>query len=152
MQVSPIDFFSTLSWIDRRPLMSVIEPYRQRIFEHALYTFDDSGRPRYNLVLNGRAKKNWKSADLILAALYRLLFWETAAGNNECFVLANDLDQANDDLSLAKKLIEANPLLKGDVVIKQKVIEREDGKGFLEILPAGDVWQGPRVGTINRSM
>ena len=136
-QISPLDFFSTLRWIDRRPLTAVIEGYRQRIFEQALFTFEDC-RPQYNLVLNGRAKKNWKSADLILAALYRLLFWETTAGN-QCYVLANDEDQAGDDLELAKKLIAANPLLQGDVAIKQKVIEREDGKGFLEILPAGDV-------------
>ena len=79
-QVSPIDFFSSLSWIDGRPLTEVIEPYRATIFEQALYTFDGE-RPRYNLVLTGRAKKNWKSADLILAALYRLLFWENSAGN-----------------------------------------------------------------------
>jgi hypothetical protein len=28
------------------------------------------GRPRYNLILSGRAKKNWKTADLMIAALY----------------------------------------------------------------------------------
>jgi phage terminase large subunit-like protein len=137
-QVHPFDFFSLLNWLDGRPLMDVIEPYRARIFEQALYSFDNSGRPRYNLALTGRAKKNWKSADLILAALYRLLAWKSDAGN-QCYVLANDEDQAGDDLQIAKKLVAANPVLEESVDVKQKIIERIDGLGFLEILPAGDV-------------
>lgn len=136
MQDNPLQFFSTLNWLDGRPL--VIEAYRARIFEQALWTFDDDGRPKYNLVLGGRAKKNWKSADLILAALYRLHVWESEAGN-QCYVLANDEDQAADDLELAKKLIKVNPTLEAELDAKQKIIERTDGKGFLEILPAGDV-------------
>ena len=73
--ISPIAFFSHLKWIDGRPLLDVIEPYRRKIFMDALYTFDAEGVPQYNLVLSGRAKKNWKTADLILATLYRLLVW-----------------------------------------------------------------------------
>lgn len=73
MTISPLEFFSHLKWIDGRPLLDVIEPYRKRNFMDALYTFREDGRPRYNLVLTGRGKKNWKSADLILAAIYRLL-------------------------------------------------------------------------------
>jgi hypothetical protein len=148
-QVSPLKFFSLLRWLDGQPLLNVIEDYRQRIFTDALYTFDATGRPRYNLVLCGRAKKNWKTADLVLAALYKLLAWKSDGGN-QCFILANDLDQANDDFSLAKKLIESrdpktlwlkslNSILNDELVIKQKVIERRDGRGFLEILPAGDI-------------
>ena len=38
-----------------------------------------------------------------------------------------------------KKLIRCNPVLAEEVVIKQNVIERRDGVGFLEILPAQDV-------------
>jgi hypothetical protein len=56
-QVDPFQFFSWLNWLDGRPLMDAIEPYRQRIFEQALYSFDDSGRPVYNLALTGRGKK-----------------------------------------------------------------------------------------------
>ena len=115
----------------------------------ALYSFDATGRLIYNLILSGRAKKNWKTGDLVLAAIYKLLCWESVGGN-QCYLLANDLDQADDDLSLAKKLIESrdprtlwlkplNPLLQDELAIKQRVIERRDGKGFLEILPAGDV-------------
>ena len=148
-QTPPLQFFKLLRWVDGQPLLNVIEPYRRQIFTEALYSFDATGRSVYNLVLCGRAKKNWKTADLVLAALYKLLAWESVSGN-QCYVLANDLDQANDDLALAKKLIESrdpktlwlkplNPLLNDELVIKQRLIERKDGKGFLEILPAGDV-------------
>jgi hypothetical protein len=134
-QPRPLDFFAPFRWIDGTAL--VIEPYRARIFEEALYTFEDR-RPRYNLVLSGRAKKNWKSADLDLAGLYRLLAW-SSPGGNQCYIIANDENQAADDLELAKKLIEVNPMLADAVEVKQKIIERKDGKGFLEILPAGDI-------------
>jgi hypothetical protein len=95
MTISPIKFFGHLRWIDERPLMDVIEPYRQRIFTETLYTFGEDGRPHFNLALTGRGKKNWKSADLILAALYRFLAWESPHGN-DCFLLANDEGQAGD--------------------------------------------------------
>ena len=72
-------FFSLLVWLDGRPL--VIEPYRKRIFNEALFSFNGHSGPLYNLVLSGRAKKNWKSADLIFAALYRLLAWKSPGGN-----------------------------------------------------------------------
>lgn len=133
----PHKFFGLLKWLDGRPLTDMIEPYRQRIFEQALFTLDGN-RPQYNLVLTGRAKKNWKSVDLILAALYRLLAWKSALGN-QCYILANDEGQAGDDLEIAKKLIRVNPVLSRKVTVKQKTIVRNDDAGFLEILPAGDV-------------
>ena len=137
-QADPLKFFKRLNWIDGSPLMDVIEPYRAIIFREALFSFDSDGRPKHNLALTGRAKKNWKSADLILAALYRLLAWKSGSGN-QCYILANDEDQAGDNLELAKKLIAVNPVLDDAVDVRQKLIERKDGKGFLEILPAGDV-------------
>jgi len=136
-QPHPLKFFSLLKWIDGHPLVDLIEPYRRRIFDHALYSFDGE-RPRFNLIVAGRAKKNWKSADLILAGLYRLLAWKSASGN-QCYILANDLDQAKDDLELAKKIVKANRILYGAVTVKQRIIERKDGHGFLEILPAQDI-------------
>ena len=84
---SPMAFYAHLSWIDGRPLLDVIEPYRAELFEKALYTFDDDGRPTYNMVVAGRAKKNWKSADLVLAAFYRFFAWQSASGN-DAFILA----------------------------------------------------------------
>jgi hypothetical protein len=50
------------------------------------------------------------------------------------FILANDEGQANDDLTLAKKLIYANPILAQEVTINAKLIERKDGRGKLQIL------------------
>jgi len=137
-QVSPLHFFRVLTWLDGTPLLNHIEPYRQRIFERALFDLDDEGRPQINLVLGGRAKKNWKSCDLVLAALYRLLVWRSPGGN-QAYILANDESQAGDDLELAKKLITANRLLGDAVTVKQKAIERQDGNGFLAILPAKDI-------------
>jgi hypothetical protein len=137
-QPHPFEFFGLLKWLDGRPLMDVIEPYRREIFERALYTFDADGRPTYNLVLAGRGKKNWKSADMILAALYRFLAWASNVGN-DCSLLANDESQAGDDLSLGEKLIEMNPVLAKEVKIESKQIVRRDGRGTLEILPARDV-------------
>ena len=102
-QTDPLKFFSKLKWLNGRPLMEKIEPYRRRDFSKALYTFDESGRPKCNLGLFGRAKKNWKTTDLILAASYRLLVWKSDGGN-QCYLIANDLDQANDNLELAKKI------------------------------------------------
>ncbi|MDX1424480.1 MAG: hypothetical protein R3322_15150, partial [Kiloniellales bacterium] len=134
---TPLDFFKQLLWLDGRPLLETIEPYRQRIFMEGLYTWDGD-RPQYNLVLTGRAKKNYKSTDLILAALYRFVIWPSQAGN-DCFLLANDEGQAADDLALAKKLIEANPALQVDIEVRAKELVRRDGRGSLRILPAGDV-------------
>ena len=137
-RLSSMDFFSGLRWIDRTPLLAHIEAYRRRIFESCLDALRPDGSPQVNLVLTGRAKKNWKSADLVLAALYALLANESPGGN-QCYLLANDEGQAADDLSLAKKLIAANPLLDQRLSVKQKLIERRDTRGFLMILPAQDV-------------
>ena len=136
--VDPLDFFSHLVWINDRPLLDTIEPYRRTILRNVLYSFELDGSPRYNLALCGRAKKNWKTADLALAALYRFLAWSSPQGN-DAFVLANDEDQAGDDLALVKKLIAANPLLGREVVVNAKVIERRDGRGALKVLPARDI-------------
>src|SRR5437016_4679659 len=89
--VTSAEFFAPLRWLDGRPLPEVIEPYRRRIFDAALDEWDGR-RLRYNLILTGRAKKNWKSGDLVLASLYALLANDSPAGN-QCYLLANDADQ-----------------------------------------------------------
>jgi hypothetical protein len=33
---SPLDFFANLKWIDGRPLLDTIEPYRRDLFMRAL--------------------------------------------------------------------------------------------------------------------
>jgi phage terminase large subunit-like protein len=136
--IHPLKFFSHLRWLDGRPLIDTIEPYRRTILTDALFTFDDDGRPRFNMVLGGRAKKNWKTTDLILAALYRWLMWPGRKGT-DAYILANDEGQANDDLTLAKKLIVVNPFIAKEVTVLNKEIVRKDGRGKLQILPARDV-------------
>jgi hypothetical protein len=83
-------------------------------------------------------EKNFKTADLVLAALYSLLAWPSEQ-ENDCYIFANDEGQAADDLALAKKLIAANPILAQEVTVNAKAIERNDGKGSLRILPAKDI-------------
>ncbi len=134
--LAPLELFGRFRWIDGRPLLDTIEPYRRRLFEQADER-DADGRLRFNLVLSGRGKKNSKSADLILASLVALL--NPSPGGSQCYLLANDEGQAGDDLELAKKLIAANPALGEWLRVRQKVIERRDGQGFLMILPAQDV-------------
>src|SRR6185295_12095066 len=128
-----------MHWIDGSPLSTHIEPYRARLFTLALDTFEADGRPRYNLVVCGRAKKNWKTADLCLAGLFALVSDSPMGHDSECYLLANDGDQARDDLSLAKKIVKANGELAQWLRVKANSIERRDGRGFLEVLPAGDV-------------
>src|SRR5688572_25869782 len=119
-QPDPLKFFNRLNWLDGSKL--VIEPYRKEIFSQALYTFDQDGRPRYNLAVTGRGKKNYKTLDRVLAALYRLVAWKTGGGN-DCYLIDNDEDQSADALDLLKKLIEANPILRDALIVKQNVIE-----------------------------
>jgi hypothetical protein len=136
---SPLDFFAHLQWIDgKTPLLDTIEPYRRELFLKALFTFQPDGTPQYNWVTSGRAKKNYKSADLILAGLYKLLIPPSVQGN-DAYVLANDEAQAGDDLSLAKKLVRANPDLESELEILEKQIRRRDGRGAMQILPSRDV-------------
>ena len=137
-KLSPLEFFKHLSWVEGTPLLKTIELYRQRMFMRTLYTFDADGRQLYNRVLTGRGKKNWKTSDLLLAGLYRFLAWKGAQGN-DCAIIANDEGQAGDDLELLKKIIAINPMLAREVTVKQKEIERNDGRGRFVILPARDV-------------
>lgn len=136
--VSPLEFFRHLVWIDARPLFDVIEPYRRTIFQRALFTVDESGKRKYNRVLTGRAKKNWKTTDLVLAGAY-CFFTSKSAQGNDCAIIANDEDQAADDFDLLKKIIRANPVLAREVTIQAKEITRKDGRGSFVILPARDV-------------
>jgi hypothetical protein len=79
---SPLAFYECLRWLDGRPLLDTMEPYRRELHTKALYTFRDDGTPLYNFVLSGRAKKNWKSTDLTLAAFYRVLMWDSLHGSD----------------------------------------------------------------------
>jgi phage terminase large subunit-like protein len=134
----PGTFFRQLAWIDGKPLPHVIEPYRMDILNQVLWNFDEDGRPVYSMALCGRAKKCFKTTDLVLAAFYRFFAWKSPQGN-DAFVVANDKEQASQDLTLAKKLIAANPLLAREVDVYNDEIRKRDGTGTLKILPTRDV-------------
>ncbi len=133
-----LQFFGHLNWLDGRPLLDTIEPYRRDLFTRALDTCRPDGSPAFNFVLAGRGKKNWKTSDLVLAALYCLVIRDSAQGN-DCYILANDEDQAGDDLEIAKKLVDVNRDLSAELVTLQSELRRRDGRGSLTILPARDV-------------
>jgi hypothetical protein len=131
-------FFAALKWLDGKPLLDTIEPYRRAVFTQVLDGRRPDGSPAYNLAVIGRAKKNWKSADLVLAGLYCLLIRRAPQGNGG-FVIASDEDQAGDDLDLARKLVHANPDLLAEIEPLAKELRLRDGSGSLKILPGKDV-------------
>src|SRR5689334_13582989 len=92
-----LQFFSKLSWLDGSNLLETIEPYRREIFTRALDTFRPDGSPLHTTVLSGRAKKNNKTLDLVLAGLFTLVIRRSVQGSDG-YILANDADQAGDDL------------------------------------------------------
>ena len=103
-QVDPLKFFSLLKWLDGRPLLTVMETYRQQILSEALSTVREDGAPRYRRVLTGRGKKNSKTSDAVLAALYKLMVWVPAGhAGNQIYFVASDLGQADDDLGVPGK-------------------------------------------------
>ncbi len=138
-QVPILKFLGGLRWIDEQPLLSVIEPYRQRILTDAIDTTDPDGRPRYNMALTGRGKKCWKTTDMLLAALHRMVAWKTPLGN-DCLIVSFDLEQSAECLDLTKKLVRANPELSKRLSIKKSEILRRDGKGFLRIIAGRDTF------------
>jgi hypothetical protein len=137
-QTPVLTFLRTLMWIDGRPLLSLIEPYRQRILTTAIDSREPDGvTPLYNMALTGRGKKCWKTADKLFVAFHRLLAWKTPYGN-DCIIVSFDVEQASEVLDLAKKLVRINPELRQRLVIKKNEILRRDGKGFLRIVSGRD--------------
>ena len=65
-----LEFFGHLKWLDGSALLDGVESYRRDIFTKAFDTYRPDGSPAYNMVVSGRAKKNAKTLDLVLAALY----------------------------------------------------------------------------------
>jgi hypothetical protein len=138
-RMSCLHFLSKLQWLDGRPLLDTVEEYRREIFRQAFDEVGDDGKARFNLVLAGRGKKNSKSADLDLAALYAVVGKPKTAQGNVGLLIANSEDQAADDLDLLKKLILCNPLLRSGFEIFEKHERMKDGSGQIEVLPSRDV-------------
>jgi hypothetical protein len=130
---SCLAFFDKLKWIDGRPLKRLLDSYRRKLFARFFDERRDDGTLKYNLALFGRGKKNWKSADLCLGALWALL--EPTPGQHEVLLVAFDEDQAATDLDLLKQIIRANPKLESGLTIQQDVILRQDDRGFIKVLP-----------------
>jgi hypothetical protein len=135
--ITSIQFLSKLVWLDGRPLLDMIEPYRREIFVKALDTIGPDGWPVHNLVLAGRGKKNWKSQDMVDAAFYCTLVRRSVQGSSS-LLLASDEGQAADDL--AKQLVAVNPLLRSEFDVLAKGLKLKDGSGSIRILPVGDAF------------
>ena len=135
--ITSLQFFAKLKWLTGRNLLSTIEPYRREIFTKALDTYRSDGSPAYNQVVAGRGKKNAKSLDLELAALFCTIIRRSVHGN-EALILANDEAQAGDDLELIRKLVARNPELASEFDVLHKELRLKDGSGGIKILPAGD--------------
>jgi hypothetical protein len=136
--VTSLQFFGQLKWLDGSPLLDHVEPYRCEIFSKMLDSFDPDDRPLYNMGVFGRGKKNWKSADLVLAGLYCLVIRRSPLGNDG-IIVASDEGQAADDLGLAKKLVAVNRDLHAEIETLAKELRLRDGTGSLRILPGRDV-------------
>ena len=133
-----------LRWIDERPLVECIKPYRQRLFAQ-FFDEQDAGCVRFNLGLFGRAKKNWKSADLALADFIAssashqwvtraiATFWRTTPNRPGRSVIG-------------EKTRESNGVLQASLTLNRQ--HRTEGRArlFLTVLPAQDV-----VGTHGKS-
>ena len=78
-----------------------------------------------------------RTSCLPLCTSWRLA-WKSAAGN-QCYVLANDEDQAGTTFLPFARTGQHEPVLLDALSVKQKMMERKDGNGFLEVLPAGDI-------------
>jgi len=81
-------------------------------------------------------EENWKTSDLIFASIYRLLAWPSEKGN-DCYILANDEEQAG-DIWVGKEDNRDEFRPGQEVQVLQKEIVRKDGRGKLQILPARD--------------
>jgi hypothetical protein len=120
-----LEFFAVLKWLDGRPLLDTIEPYRRRIFSDARQLRRERA-PTLRLRARRTHEEELENQRPHAAALYRFMAWPSPNGN-DCFILANDEQQAGDYLSLMKKLIKANSALAREVTILQKEILGKDG-------------------------
>ncbi len=129
--VDPLTFFSWLRWLDQNPLPDALPP-------HVLHHLSEALSGRFDRVLYGSGKKNFKSTFIVLGMLYRFLATPVPPQGVDSFIIANDEQQAGDDLKLLKRIIAVNPVLKRELVVRKKEIERRDGAGLLSVLPGQD--------------
>ena len=127
-----LQFFAKLKWLDGTPLIDGIEEYRRTIFTKALDSFDEHGRPLYSLVLSGRGKKNAKSLDLILAALFVLVIRRSVQGSDGIHRSHPTKARPLTILSLAKKLVAAQSRSCGRGIAAREGVAAERWKRLAE--------------------
>lgn len=132
-------FLRLMVWFDGRRLSDLLMPFQYEILHSMLGTVRPDDVPWYKRGLLHMGKKNGKSLLLILASMI-VLHTDKPMGRKgtQIYFVASDQDQADDNLSFAKKLYKVNPILSDEVSIKTNVIELKRGDGFVEILPAQD--------------
>jgi len=142
-----IVLFAEEQWIDRtaeRPI--VLMPHQKRFLRHVL-TRDADGRFPYVTIIDSQVKKSGKTE---LAALVTLWVALTEPGLPECYVLANDLEQAQArSFAAIKQVIQRNPILRAECKVAQRRIILPSG-GFIEALPsdyAGGAGANPTMTT-----
>lgn len=125
-----------MRWLDGRRMADVLMDFQTNI----LKTFLTTIRPEDQALWFKRGlihigKKNAKTLLLILSSMI-LLHTDKPLGRKGCQIIyvANDEDQADENLDFTKKLYRVNPILLDEVQIKSNVIELKNGTGYIEIV------------------
>jgi Phage Terminase len=125
-----------MRWLDGRTMASVLMPFQKDILKTYLSTIrSEDGALWYKRGLIHVAKKNAKTLLLILASMI-LLHTDKPLGRKGCQIIyvANDENQADENLDFTKKLYRVNPMLLDEVVIRNNIIELKNGTGYIEIV------------------
>jgi hypothetical protein len=128
-------------WLDGRPMGQVLMPFQRDILREFSATIrTDDGAPWYRRGLLHMAKKNAKTLLLILDAMITL-HTDKPMGHKGCQIIyvANDQNQADENLDFTKKLYRVNPILMDEVQIKNSIIQKQDGTGYIEIVASRNV-------------
>ncbi len=128
-------------WLDGRRMADVLMDFQKDILKTFLATIrreDQTLWFKRGLIHIG--KKNAKTLLLILSSMI-LLHTDKPHGRKGCQIIfiANDEDQADQNLDFAKKLYRINPILLDEVQIKNSIIELKSGGGYIEVVACGDV-------------
>jgi hypothetical protein len=124
------NFYLPGNFFTHKPIQ--FEPWQRAKIIAPVLARDASGRRKYNIYLNAVAKKNGKSTLSASMVMYALLLDDP---NPEVYSAAGDLDQARIIFRATAKAFERSPL-RPFVKIGRDTIERIDGGGFYQAIPA----------------
>lgn len=125
-------------WLDGRRMADVLMDFQTDILKTFLCTIRREDKALwFKRGLIHVAKKNAKTLLLILSAMI-ILHTDKSLGRKGCQIIyvANDEDQADENLDFTKKLYRVNPILLDEVQLKSNVIELKSGGGYVEIVPS----------------